>query len=787
MSNATDITGDKGELLTSLIVSHIAFVEKYSHDKGLDFYCRLRTKEECKFYIQSKASDKPTYKGDHILSLPVEISTIYKWLKESQPVFLFMTDARRNKLFFLRITRELIENELKISDNQKTISINIPLKNCIDENNVGQLLLPEVIENSDLRETPLEELNEWFENYKSAFPLLFHHSNEINNYLELLRSPDQSKQIKARNLIRIRYSEHEEEHTINILTPKDGEIFNEFENMITIRNYSSADKLPNELIKGIIEVFRNTSNRITQHHVLDIITLFQIKEAETEIVKCIQRNLNLFEFSQTHVGFKHTFLDFLFDGLAELKSEKVYPAIRELIKHQTTYLLLPIIRFAKALKIKKAKEDLIPMMSFGIDSEGYNLVRKEACKALFEIGLSKTDFRKILKEYGKNELYDASVIYLYALCEDDKFSKDLFTVSKKTTTNSLKISILFYIKELGLSHINKNIIIKYFLDENQTISNEAHHIIHFEKDFLTENDKVNIALELINKGYRTENNTFLMKGLELMFTRHNAENAEKLIDIFLLFLENKSYIIEEKMMRVFGIIANYKSERLLETLTKQNIDFISEHISIVIYLNEYLPEVITFEVLNNTFQKCHYSASKKIKELLLEKFKNEIPNYVKTKLSNPKSFDFVYKAAELVDFPLQDIEMKSLFIQNLQLIVKNHYYQSGYRNNRDFLRFLFDKFPNESADLIIQDLQNNQIDNIENFNYKVRILGKVSSENCKVALLNLLNNQYLENYYGLIIQNLIIFKNDHDVSKRVKSLEHHHSETIRNAVKAFYK
>lgn len=65
--------------------------------------------------------------------------------------------------------------------------------------------------------------------------------------------------------------------------------------------------------------------------------------------------------------------------------------------------------------------------------------------------------------------------------------------------------------------------------------------------------------------------------------------------------------------------------------------------------------------------------------------------------------------------------------------------------------------------------------------------GKVSSENCKIALLTLLENQYLENYYGMIIPNLSVFKDDEAITKRMKSLENHHNENIRNAVTSFYK
>lgn len=695
-----------------------------------------------------------------------------------------MTDARKSKLFFLRITKALVDN---IPPKQETLTIKIPLENCIDEHNVGELLLPEIISNSNLTNTPTEELHEWFENYKTTFPLLFHKSDEINNYLELLRSPNQSEQINARNLIRIRYSEHKEEYTTNILDSKNGELFNEFENIVQVRNYSSSDKLPHELTKGIIEIFRNTNDRVAQHHILDVITLFQIKEAEAEIVKCIQRNLNSFEFYQTHVGMKYIFLDFLFDGLIQLKSKSVYPIIRGLIKHQTTYLLRPIIRFAKGLKIKKAKEDLISMMSFGIDSEGYDIIRKEACEALFQIGLSKSDLNKILNKYENDELYDSSTIYLFTLLEDNRFSESLSDIAKKGSTNSLKKSIIFYIKKFNLLVTHKDIIIDYFLDENQEISNAAHHIIHYDKEFLTENDKIEIALRLIEEGHKLKNEISLMKGLELMFTRHNSENIEILIDVFLDFLENRNGIIEEKMLRIFGLIAsNYKSERLLESLSR-HLDYVSTQVEIVIYINKYLPKIITFNILDQAFEKTHYLNSKGISEIFLERFKEQIPNYIKTKLSKYREFDFIYKAAELVEFPLKDLQVKQFFIQNLNRIVQNHYHQSNYKNDRVFLRFLFDKFPNESADLILKDLESNQIDNLESFNSKVRLLGKVSSENCKIALLKLLENQYLENHYGIIIPNLSAFKNDQAVVKRMKSLENHHNETIRNTVENFYK
>ena len=92
--NRNKVIGNQGEALVRLILLEIATVNSLTDDPGLDFHCELLDSHGSTFYVQAKGSMSPTYPGNTISSLPILRRTVEEnWLKQSDPVFLMMSDT----------------------------------------------------------------------------------------------------------------------------------------------------------------------------------------------------------------------------------------------------------------------------------------------------------------------------------------------------------------------------------------------------------------------------------------------------------------------------------------------------------------------------------------------------------------------------------------------------------------------------------------------------------------------------------------------------------------------
>lgn len=283
-NNKSNIIGDIGENLARLILAEIALVNRVQNDIGLDFFCELRDNPTFEFYIQSKGSENPTYRGnDYICSLSIDRTKIEDyWLEKVSPVFVFMSDIRKRHVYYLPITDETYQPQSKDSNSH---IFQIPLSNRITRENSGEFV-DEVVKLQPSLTT--EQSLIWIEDYRKNHQSIYQDLDQIEMFLNIMRGSDQSSQVEAKHIIKGLY--------------EDGKL-------------DSA-----RLKKGLIEIFRNCQNLSTQKHVVDTLVYLNSKEAIPEIIEQINRNINSNSYERTHPESRERFTSFLFNALVQLKA-----------------------------------------------------------------------------------------------------------------------------------------------------------------------------------------------------------------------------------------------------------------------------------------------------------------------------------------------------------------------------------------------------------------------------------------------------------------------------------
>jgi hypothetical protein len=311
-SRPTDVTGDVGAHLAATVLAPIATVERRDETMELDFYCELRTHPGCAFHVQAKGSEEPTYGQDTISSLPVSRKTVQEyWLPQIYPVYVVMADVRAKRLFCLRVTKETYE-----PGDSETCTFRIPLANELTAENVGRLM-PEILA-SQPKMTPAEAAKHAAD-FQQRNPLLCHDLTEIDAFLEIMRGSDQTAQFNAKIAIQ------------------------------TLVKSSRMDS--HRLESGLIEIFRNCKDRITQHHVLDTLVAIDAGNAGPEIVKQIDRNTRTYEYLSLDPESRHPNIDFLFHGLARLRPPHLVDDVRRLVNHPDPVVLRGTLWLIGELKI----------------------------------------------------------------------------------------------------------------------------------------------------------------------------------------------------------------------------------------------------------------------------------------------------------------------------------------------------------------------------------------------------------------------------------------------------
>jgi len=256
-----DITGDTGVNMAQLLLSHVALVNRFEKDIGLDLHCELRTDLSYSFYVQAKGSANPKYTETTINALPVECKTVEQyWLKKQpSPVFVFMSDIIKNRTYYTVVDRNTYRPR---QTNQKKYTFSIPLTNEITFDNIS-IFVACVIENRF--NITKEERERFIQDHFKKNPELFRGlTEEKDGFLEIMRGSDQTAQVEVKMLLKQRYEE--------------------------------GIPIPGDLRSGLISIFINSKDRITQSHTLDTLVYINETAVVPQVIRQIDRNIRSYEY-----------------------------------------------------------------------------------------------------------------------------------------------------------------------------------------------------------------------------------------------------------------------------------------------------------------------------------------------------------------------------------------------------------------------------------------------------------------------------------------------------------
>lgn len=351
----TDVTGDIGAHLAAGVLAPIATVEARGETMELDYYCELRTHAGRAFHVQAKGSEEPSYGKDFITSLPISRKTIEEyWFKQVYPVYVLMADVRARRVFYVRVTTDNYETGAS-----ETCTFRIPLSQELAPENVGNLL-PDILANQPKMTT--EEAAGTAARFRQENPLLFHDLNEIDAFLEVMRGSDQTAQMRAK---------------------------------VAIQTLAASSRLDSHRLEsGLIEIFRNCKDRITQSHVLDTLVAVEATDAGPEIIKQIDRNTRTYEYMSLTQAARHPNIDFLFRGLARLRPPHLVDEVKKLLDHPDPVVLRGALWLAGELKLHGLNNRLVAFLN-----SPHTALRADAARVIASLGQKATrgELQKIMR------------------------------------------------------------------------------------------------------------------------------------------------------------------------------------------------------------------------------------------------------------------------------------------------------------------------------------------------------------------------------------------------------
>jgi HEAT repeat protein len=354
-SKRTDVSGDIGEHLAAEMLTPIATVEPRGETMELDFYCELRTQAGCSFHVQAKGSEAPSYGQDFITSLPISRKTVEEyWLKQVYPVYILMADVRACRVFYLRVTKDNYE-----PGSSETCTFRVPISHELTAESVGNLV-PDILANQP-KMTP-EEAARMAAQFQEQNPLLCHDLTEIDAFLEIMRGTDQTTQMKAK---------------------------------VAIQTLVASSRLDSHRLEsGLIEIFRNCKDRITQSHVLDTLVAIGATSAGPEIIKQVDRNTRTYEYMGLEQDARHPHIDFLFRGLARLRLPRLVDEVKRLLDHPDPVVVRGALSLAGELKLHGLNDRLLAFLK-----SPHPLVREDAARVIATLDqrATKTGLKKVLK------------------------------------------------------------------------------------------------------------------------------------------------------------------------------------------------------------------------------------------------------------------------------------------------------------------------------------------------------------------------------------------------------
>jgi HEAT repeat protein len=425
-----DKTGDKGELMAELLLSDVALVNPYKKDIGLDFFCELRTHAGMSFFIQAKGSSTPKYTETTISSLPVDCKTIEEyWLKKREPVFILMSDVTANKTYYLLVNQDTYKPSRV---GQKTYTFSIPLSNEITRDNIGNFAAS-VMRNQ--RYVSREEAERLLEEHYEKNPELYHDLDEISRFLEVMRGSDQEAQLETKMLLK--------------------------------KRYESGLPISQELRKGLVSVFINCKDRITQSHVLDALIFINERSVVPEILKQVERNLRLYEYRWADESRRHTYISFLFNALIRLKPTNILKQIESFLRVKDINVNRGAIRASGDLKLNGAIPHILRFLGHPDDG-----VRCDVARALCKLDKQKVT-RKLKKIFSESEdkLQLIGLIQTFAEFKNAELTSAILTYADDPSRDVRKAVALYLGAISPDEHIE--LLLRLMMDHDHKVRSEA--------------------------------------------------------------------------------------------------------------------------------------------------------------------------------------------------------------------------------------------------------------------------------------------------------------------------
>jgi len=130
------IGASAADLLNSTFVKFCNVIPvPQDRDFGIDFICEIMQGEKPTgklFNIQCKGKEEAKVENDSI-TVPIKVTTLNYWLLQSNPTFLIVIDCQ-NRVFYWSFPQDFIKSLTQKWQNQKTVSIPVPLENYFGQN-----------------------------------------------------------------------------------------------------------------------------------------------------------------------------------------------------------------------------------------------------------------------------------------------------------------------------------------------------------------------------------------------------------------------------------------------------------------------------------------------------------------------------------------------------------------------------------------------------------------------------------------------------------------------------
>jgi hypothetical protein len=265
--------------------------------------------------------------------------------------------------------------------------------------------------------------------------LLHHDPDQIETFLEIMRGSDQSAQVEVK---------------------------------FVIKKLFETGKLDSyRLANGLIAIFRNCRDVTTQVHVLDALIFLQARQVIPDVVKQINKNINLHEYQITHPELRSRFTSFLFTALVRLEAKNVLPDISIYFQHSEPHIVQEAVYACGELKLSTGARNLLQQLLHP-DSN----VRIMAAQALAKYGYKHigTSSVQILQAGDDVKAIHGAIYTLAYLRDRDNIQKVIAFVSSDDP--DVRQAVAHYLGFVD-AHDYANLLVHLLADDNQYVRSQA--------------------------------------------------------------------------------------------------------------------------------------------------------------------------------------------------------------------------------------------------------------------------------------------------------------------------